>query len=422
MGDTVIIRWLARLTAVGFALWAGAAGAQVFSPETLHGIADVRIVAADGERGWLDAGFGKTAASGAKDGGWQVDAGLSEAALEWRPKFSFGLSGYLTAQVQPSLDGRVDLGEAFLKYRGPPSRLGRWSARAGLFFPPVSLEHDGVAWTTPDMLSASAINSWIGEEVRVVGLEGTFERKLGEHEVSVTGAVYGGDDTSGTLLSFRGWALHDVKAGLRTRFDLPPLSAFMRSKQAPDTLPLLELDRRAGYYGRIEWRPPVPVSFNALFYDNAGSRVAMLSPLDKQWSWETRFLNVGARWEPDEKTKVLAQVMNGETLMGIHKAAGVWLDMGFSAAYVLAARQIGQDALSGRMDWFETRDRTFVAQDDNNETGWALTGAWRHKLAPHADLVFEAMRVSSKRPARALAAEPAKQDQTVLQSALRLSF
>ncbi|MEO8114416.1 MAG: hypothetical protein ABI655_08550 [Phenylobacterium sp.] len=398
------------------------AQAQIFSSETLHGIADIRITAADGERGWLDGGFGKTAASGAGDGGWQVKGEFSQAALEWRPKFSFGLSGYVTAQYQPSLDGRVDLGEAFLKYRGPPTPHGRWSARAGLFFPPVSMEHDGVAWTTPDMLSASAINSWIGEEVRVVGVEGSFERRLGEHEVSVTGAVFGGDDTSGTLLSFRGWALHDIKAGVGTRFDLPVMSPFMRTKQARDTMPLLELDRRAGYYGRVEWRPPIPVSFNALYYDNAGSRVAMLSPTDKQWSWETRFLNLGARWEPDETTKVLAQVMNGETMMGIHKPAGIWLDMGFSAAYVLASRQIGDDALSGRMDWFATKDRTFVVEDDNNETGWALTGAWRHRLAPHADLLFEAMRVSSKRPSRALVHEPAKQDQTVLQTALRLSF
>jgi len=41
---------------------------------------------------------------------------------------------------------------------------------------------------------------------------------------------------------------------------------------------------------------------------------------------------------------------------------------------------------------------------------------------PHADLIFEALYVSSDRTARALAGEAAQQDQAVLQSALRLSF
>ena len=89
---------------------------------------------------------------------------------------------------------------------------------------------------------------------------------------------------------------------------------------------------------------------------------------------------------------------------------------------MLGERDLGLDALSGRLDWFETNDRTLQDVDDNNETGWAVTGAWRHRLAPHADLLFEAMHVSSKRPARVLAGEGAKQSQTVLQSALRLSF
>ena len=393
--------------------------AALAAPALVAGLADLRLSAADGEKGWLDGGFGKTQASGKGDG-FKVKPRLAEAALEWKPRLNFAVSGVVTAELQPQVKPELDLGEAYLKLRAPPNRMGRISARAGLMYPPVSLEHEGVAWTTPDMLSASALNSWIGEEVKVIGAEATFERAFGDHEISATAAVFGWNDTSGTLLTFRGWALHGVKVGLDTAFELPPLSAFMIPKQGDETYPVLELDHRAGYYGRLEWRPPAPVSVSALYYDNVGNRIAVDD--ERQWAWETRFLNLGVRWDVDDRTKVLAQAMNGETLMGYRMPGGIWVDMGFHSAYLLAARNYGEHALSGRVDWFETNDRTFKAVDNNDEEGWALTGAWRQRLAPHADVITELMHVSSKRPSRALAGEAARQNQTVLQTALRLSF
>ena len=57
---------------------------------------------------------------------------------------------------------------------------------------------------------------------------------------------------------------------------------------------------------------------------------------------------------------------------------------------MLAARNFGNDTVSGRIDTFRTKDRTFRAIDDNQENGWAATASWRHRLAPHADLILEA--------------------------------
>lgn len=396
------------------AFGAGAAQAQsnIFGPETLHGFADLRLSGANGEASWLEGGTGKTSASDER-------LSLANAALEWKPRFSFALSGVVTAELQPRLDPQVDLGEAYLKVRGPPAPWGRVSGRAGLFYPPVSMEHEGVAWTHPDMLTASAINSWVGEEVKVGGAEATLDHRFGEHEVSATVGAFGWNDTAGTLLSFRGWALHEVKTGANTAFELPPLSAYMKTRQAPDTYPVLELDRRAGFYGLLEWRPPAPVALNATYYDNAGDRTSVAA---RQWAWETRFLNLGAKVQLDERTKILAQAMSGETLMGYRAAGGHWVDMGFHSAYLMASRGYGEHRLSARADWFETNDRTHKVADNNDETGWALAAAWRQHLNNHAALVIEALHVSSDRPARALAGVAPKQDQTVLQSALRLSF
>jgi hypothetical protein len=392
------------------------AQSDIVSPETLHGLVEVRAAAADGETSWLDGGFGKTSVSG----GGQARVQLTQAALEWRPRFNFAVSAVVTGLLQPQLDPKLDLSEAYLKLKAPPSDLGRVSARVGVFYPPVSMEHDGVAWTTPDMLSGSALNSWIGEEVKVAGAEVTLQRSLGAHEIEATAAVFGWNDTAGTLLTFRGWALDEVRTGVRTAFHLPPLSPFAGQFQYDETYPFRELDHRAGYYGRLEWRPPAPVSFNALCYDNAGNRTAVDS--DGQWAWETRFVNVGMKWQASDNTRVLVQAMNGETLMGYVTPAGIWFNTGFQAAYVLAQHRLGDDTVSGRLDAFRTRDRTFRALDDNQENGWAATASWRHRLASHLDLLVEAQHVASKRPSRSLAGEAAKQDQTVLQSALRFSF
>ena len=53
-------------------------------------------------------------------------------------------------------------------------RTGRvsWSVKAGAFFPTISLENDDLGWTSPYTLTPSAINSWIGEELRTIGSEG----------------------------------------------------------------------------------------------------------------------------------------------------------------------------------------------------------------------------------------------------------
>jgi hypothetical protein len=232
--------------------------------------------------------------------------------------------------------------------------------------------------------------------------------------------VFGWNDTSATLLSFRGWALGSVKTGVRTSYDLPPLSVFMQTKQGPKTDPFYELDGRSGYYGRLEWRPPAPVVVQALYYDNIGNRIAVNDEL--QWAWATHFLSLGAKWDPDARTTFAAQALTGRTMMGYVIPGGIWLDMNFRSAYLLAKRRFGADTLSGRLDGFDTTDHTFVAADNNNEKGWAVTGTWRHQLAAHFDLLFEAQHIDSQRPARALAGDRARQNQTILQSALRVTF
>ena len=88
----------------------------------------------------------------------------------------------------------------------------------------------------------------------------------------------------------------------------------------------------------------------------------------------------------------------------------------------MATHSFGRDRLTGRVEYFQTRDRTWQFRDNNDEEGWAATAAWRRDLSDNASLFTEVMRVSSDRVARGYQAVAREQGQTIVQSSLRLRF
>ena len=264
----------ASILALSLALWPTQAigQAELFGPENVEANADLRASVVGGEDSFLEGGFGKLRYGG--DGGdTTARARVASLDLAWKPQISWNFSGLVSISYQNQLDGEPDLSEAFLKFRSDPAET-RFTARAGLFWPPVSQEHSGGNWLVTDSITPSAANSWIGEEVKVLGLEGGVETTFGEHELALTGAAFLHDDMSGTVLSYRGWALHDVRITLHGDLPLPPLSASTAPYQDTITSPFWEVDDRAGFYGRLDWTPPLPVTFNAFYYDNRGDRVS----------------------------------------------------------------------------------------------------------------------------------------------------
>ena len=395
------------------------ADVDLISPETLFAEADVRLIAAGGERSWTDGGFGK-ARFGETGDGRVIRPVLAGADLVWRPRFGWIASALVSGTVQHDQDKAVDLNEAFVRLKPVPRGHTRVAARLGLLYPPVSLEHGGPAWSVTHTTTPSAINSWIGEEVKVAAAEATVAHRAGDHELSVTGALFGFNDTSGTLLSYRGWALHDLKATAFGRLPLPPLARSVARFQAPHSNPVYELDDRLGYYARLDWRPPAPVSLNLFRYDNRGDRV---SSRNHQTAWDTRFWNVGATVEVDDRTTLFAQALWGVTLVGPDTPAGVPLDVSYASAYLLGVREIGAGSLAGRVDWFRTSGRKFGQRNrDYDESGWAATIAYRRPLAPYATLFLEGLHVSSDRNGRRHGGIEPQQAQTLVQTSLRLSL
>jgi len=401
-------------------------GTDILSANTLSLILDARIVLADGNQSWLDGGFGKTRFDGKSDGDLQVLAVPVEAALIWQPRFTNSFVGNVSAAWQYGSDDEdFDLMEAYVTFIPPRRGSTNFAFKAGMYWPEISLEHaTGGAWSTVYTITPSAINSWVGEEVKVVGVEATLFQSFGSQDLSLTAGAFGFNDTSGTLLSFRGWALHDVKNSLFNQYPLPPLNAFITGVQEDVTRSILEIDDRVGFYGRAEWRPVPSLVVNAFYYDNRGDPEAFTPNL--QWGWRTRFWNAGLVADLGPDTRLIAQGMTGTTLMGFPGPPNGqrWVDTRYRSAFGLLTHRIGAGALSGRAELFDTNERgrrMNPAEDD--ETGWAATIAGRWPVWEMLTLFVEALHVESSRGARTTRlGEPRKESQTVLQAALRFRW
>lgn len=393
---------------------------DILSGRTLSILLDARLVGANGGERFSDGGMGITRFSGGAGGDFKIEPLPIEADLIWTPRFTNTLAGNVSVAWQRDQEDDVDLIEAFLTFLPPRTGAISFSAKAGLYWPEISLEHaTGGAWSTVHTITPSAINSWVGEETKVVGIEATMMASLGNHDISATAGVFGFNDTSGTLLSFRGWALHDLKATMFGRFALPPRNAFMEGAQEDVTRSTLEIDDRPGFYGRIEWRPPSPFTVNAFYYDNRGDPEAFTPNL--QWGWRTRFANIGLSVEPAQGTRILAQGMYGTTQMGFKEGGVYWVDTLYRSAYLLVAHEIGKGEISGRAEFFGTRERgSEMDPGEENQNGWALTAAARWSFTDFLTGFLEVLHVRSDRGARARLGLPPTESQTVLQASVRV--
>jgi hypothetical protein len=399
---------------------AGSAHAQstLFAPENYGAWLDLRVATADGETSWLDGGFGKLRY------GDETKLDLAQAAVNWKPRFTETVTGYVLAQYTPGAETQWGVSEAFIKWKPVPTNDWHYTFRFGQVFPPVSMEHDGPGWSVSRTLTPSAINSWIGEEVLTDALEGNVQTTVGGHTLGLTAAVFTGNDTAGTILTWRGWALHDVASDRDTRLPLVDddkqgwYKIFSDAYQAPYSVPTTEVDGHVGDYVRLDWRPPVPVAVNLEYYANNANPAAVRH---KQWGWGTRFTNLGVTARLSPKDELLSQYMTGSTRTGWNIGPAWVVDAAFDSAYVLVCHTYGGGAkLTGRVDYFAAKDHSMLSVDDNTEKGYSATLAYIRPVSAHMDLAVEGVQVASNRPARLTELLNPRQAQTQIQLALKL--
>jgi len=295
--------------------------------------------------------------------------------------------------------------------------------KAGAFFPPVSLENTGLAWTSPFTITSSAINTWIGEEMRTFGVEAGVVHRFDEGRISISGAVFGANDPAGVLLAWRGWTVSDREAGIFDRLPLAPLRVISAAGPIPQQAPWFELrheiDQRPGVYFGADGALDDVVEANVLFYDNRARDTAFDG---FQYAWHTRFAAVGARLFAAYDVDVIGQGMVGETTMGTPAPGMSLVDTGFASAFVLVSRGWERHRVSARMEYFETTDRDRTEIDNNAEHGTAVTAAYIFRPLERHRLTLELTQVVSFRPERAHLNLAIKARETQAQASYRIFF
>jgi hypothetical protein len=409
-----IIRRAARIAGavLCLAIAAAAGNAAEFS---VNGFADARLVQPSSQQSWMNGGLGKLryGSSGDPQPGLHFDELIADGRLVLNP----ALAVLATVRYEPDQRTALDVLEAYVRYQPIATTGLLWSNKLGAFYPPISLENEGVGWASPWTLTPSAINSWVGEELRTLGLESTVERRSAEGALALTFAVYGWNDQAGTLLAWRGWAMGDRPTGLFDKLRLPDTLArqFRRSAPYYDGS-FKEIDNRPGWYAGLSWRENELGRVSFLHYDNRGNPRATR---DTIVAWRTTFDSLGVEADLGDFV-VLGQLMAGETEVAQIPAFRSLTK--FQSAYILVGRYFGDWSVAARLDHFATQDDNPPNNFDLSEHGRAQTVAVAWRPQRWLRLTGELLRLDSYRYQRAQVRLNPQAVETQLQLSARASF
>lgn len=349
-----------------------------------------RGVNATGPRSWLEGGFGRLGAGGDRD---EIFVS-AQAGVTWTPAQWLDLHVSGVARREPDAFGgeRGGVVEAYVDLH-----RGDLQLRAGQFFLPTSRENKGALWTSPYSLTFSAVNSWIGEEVRPVGVDLQWRHTTASgHVLSAAATAFRNNDSMGALLGWRGWALHNRLSVYNEVLPLPPIASLQTffAKQRDDgTKPFgSDLDGRTGYAARVRWSLPERASVQLAHVDNNGDRELYRG----EYAWDTSFDVVGAEVGNPDKLIVAAEYMTGRTGMGL-TTNPARVDADFSAGYLLVSQKSGRNRFTARFDRFQTDEQDFTPAESNDESGRSWMLAWLYDLTPSLRGGFEFLQMTGKR-------------------------
>lgn len=384
---------------------------------------DVSFISASGHPSWLEGSGGKLRFDEDTDG-----LKLSRGFIDYEALLTDSVKVHLVSELyHDDVGPTIDLTEAYVQWRPMTESANRYRLKVGAFYPRISLENVGPGWSSAYSISPSAINTWVGEELRSVGLEFSVSRRPqslgGAHTFSLNTAVFVGNDPAGGLIAWKGWSIHDRQSRFNDEVPLPPIPRIQPGQwwdeQDPFITPLLEIDEEPGYYVNAEWRYGNRILLRAMHYDNLADPQGLE---DNQFAWWTYFDHVAFQATLPGDIGLLAQWMDGFTAWGRFSNGVYSVDVTFESNYVLLTRAFDRHRITARYDHFEMSEADQTPLDENSERGNAWTLSYQYTTSPRVSIAAEWMQIFTERPAWAYFDLEQRNTESQLQLSLRLRF
>lgn len=371
------------VAALAFAV-AVTANAQQPQTFTFDGFLSARGVNTGDRVTWLERGQGRFDARN------NQFFALAHLGADWTPNehFDAHISG-LARREPSSFEGRrAGLTEAYFDVMGHGLQL-----RVGQFFLPTSRENKGPLWTSPYTLTWSALNTWIGEEVRPIGADLQWKS---EFYWTVGATAFRGNDTSGTLLAWRGWSMTNRLTVYNEPLPLPFLPDFA-GFQKDATHPFMkDLDGKTGFAERVRFTLPERANIQVLHFDNRGDELLHPGfPFVGEYAWRTRYTQVSGEIGTTSATTAAAEWMGGNTKMGLPQFPHVNTD--FDAWYALVTHKRGRNRFTARIEQFSVTDIAHAAAEVYDDDGRAWTVAWLYDVTPKVRAGVEFVQITGRR-------------------------
>ena len=258
-----------------------------------------------------------------------------QVGVDWTPSAFFGAHLHLLGRSDDgdARRGTFGIPEAYLEANARPGG-DRLRLRAGALFLPTSRENVDALWETAYTITPSALNSWLGEEFRPIGVDAAYTRR----EFTAGATLFRGNDTLGSIPAVRGWAFRDHWATLGEWIRVDP--EYFTSVSA-------ENDGRLGWSARGVW--------------NGQHLLVQLTHIDNRadgldyhelFNWGTRFDLAAAEYTVNDWT-FAAEYGWGPTFLVVD---GVRYYSDLDAGYVLASRRWPSGRATIRVDSYAVND------------------------------------------------------------------
>lgn len=377
-----------------------AAGQPATSPPViLSGSLDLRSVHTGTDTNWKYGGPGITAYGPLPGNSGTPDESFKVPRIAVTGDF-FTHSA-LSAHVQINYDDLPDprendtnigITEGYARY-SPSDQI---KIRAGILIPPVSLEHSSRAWSTLYSITPSAINTWIGEEIRPIAVEADFSLfHSRDSDVHLLVAPFSNNEPSGSILAWRGWAFHDYQYRVGSRLKLQNDVPTALSSSGWDT-PFEEIDGRVGLYGKLSWKLNDQWRFEGFYLDNMATGTSQNpASIGGDFAWATHFGIMSVEWNPDGPFTFVSQALYGTSR--IQNATTNLCSIDYYAVYGLLTYKAGvRNRFTFRFDQFHVNDLDSFS-DNNNQAGTAELYAYIFNIADNQSLQLEYLHPDTRR-------------------------